>query len=763
MLRLIPHACHWGAFLAEVEDGRLVGTRPFPEDPAPTDLIKAWPEMIYSPLRVAKPYVRRGYLAGDGGAGRGDDSYVAVSWDEALDLAADALRQTRDRFGNSAICGGSYGWASAGRIHHAKSNLKRFLNAFGGCTGQWSNYSYGAADALMPHVVGAAEAMNTPVTEFSEIARHARVILAFGGIPAKNWEMQSGGSGIHAYRSHMEMLERAGVRVVTVSPWRGDMPVGVGGEWQEIRPNSDTALMLAIIRQIDRDGRADEAFLDRYTTGAEDIRRYVSGQADGIERGPEWAAPLTGIPAARIIELARSLYDVPSMLTATWSLQRAESGEQPYWALVALAAMLGRIGLPGQGYAMGYGSMNGIGNAKYHTPLFGPSALTDKSHPAPIPVARIGDLLLNPGKSYRFNGRDCVYPEIDLIYWAGGNPFHHHQDLKRLRQGFRRVSTVIVNETFWTATARHADIVFPATTSLEREDYSGSSRDRYILAMHRAVDPVGEARDDYSIFAALSARLGIEAVFTEGRTSRDWLEHCWALTRNALSKSGIAAPDFETFWQAGHFALPEPPPFTQFTEFRADPQRAPLATPSGKIMLATAAITDGFGHAHWRPPQEWLGSSDAQRHPFHLLSPQPAKRLHGQMDGSSVSASDKIDGREKLLINARDAESLGLEPGDPVDVWNDRGLCIAIAWPQEGLARNVVVLPTGAQYDPDDDGNDRNSNPNVLIADRGTSEIGQGCAAQSCLVSLRKRLTPVPALKAYVPPEMSTSTSPNDP
>lgn len=748
---LVPHACHWGAFQAEVEDGRLIGVRPFAHDPAPTDLIEAWPEMVYSPQRVARPFVRRGYLADDGGRGRGEDNFVAVPWDEALDLAAEALKRTRKRFGNTAICGGSYGWSSAGRVHHAKSALKRFLNAFGGCTGQWSNYSYGAADALMPHVVGEPEAMNTPVTEFSEVARHAKLVLAFGGIPAKNWEMQSGGSGIHAYKGQMERLEKAGVKVITISPWRGDMPEGVGGEWQPIRPNSDTALMLAMIRQIDRDGHADEDFLARYTTGADIVRDYVAGHRDGIERGPEWAEPLTGIPAERIVALTRRFYDQPSMLTATWSLQRAESGEQPFWALVALAAMLGRIGLSGQGYAMGYGSMNGVGNPRYRTPLFGLPALKPDTDLPPIPVARIADLLLTGGQTYRFNGQERTYPHIDLIYWAGGNPFHHHQDLKRLRDGFRKPSAVIVHETFWTPTARHADIVFPATTSLEREDYSGSSRDRYILAMHRAIDPVGEARDDYDIFAALSERLGIAKTFTEGRTSREWLELCWAQSRAMLQKSGIEAPAFDEFWVQGYFELPEPAPYTQFTAFRADPEKSPLETPTGRIMLSTSTITDGFGHPHWRPPQEWLGSPLASRHPFHLLSPQPAKRLHGQMETASVGLSEKVDGREKLRINVQDAARLGLARGDLVDVWNDRGSLIAVAWPEEELLSGVVLLPTGAQYDPDEAGNDRNSNPNVLIADRGTSEIGQGCAAQSCLVSISKRLKPAPALLAYQP------------
>ena len=78
-----------------------------------------------------------------------------------------------------------------------------------------------------------------------------------------------------------------------------------------------------------------------------------------------------------------------------------------------------------------------------------------------IPVARIADMLLNPGGTYRYNGETRTYPDIRLVYWAGGNPFHHHQDLNRLRKAFARLDTLVVHELAWTATARHADIVLP--------------------------------------------------------------------------------------------------------------------------------------------------------------------------------------------------------------------------------------------------------------------------------------------------------------
>jgi len=153
-------------------------------------------------------------------------------------------------------------------------------------------------------------------------------------------------------------------------------------------------------------------------------------------------------------------------------LQRAHRGEQPYWMAITLAAMLGGIGLPGGGFGFGHGSLNGVGVPRIDIP--GPEVSTPPN-PAKraIPVARIADMLLDPGASYAFNGRSDVYPDIRLVYWAGGNPFHHHQDLNRLRRAWQKPETIIVNESWWTPTARHADIVLPATTTLERNDVGG--------------------------------------------------------------------------------------------------------------------------------------------------------------------------------------------------------------------------------------------------------------------------------------------------
>src|SRR5204862_889170 len=213
-----------------------------------------------------------------------------------------------------------------------------------------------------------------------------------------------------------------------------------------------------------------------------------------------------------------------------------------------------------------------------------------------IPVARIADMLLHPGEAFDYDGRRLTYPDIRLVYWAGGNPFHHHQDLNRLRRAFARPDTVIVQDSAWTASARHADIVLPATITLEREDIGAADGDPLLVAMHRAVAPYEEARDDHAICAGLAERLGFADAFTEGRSPCQWLEQIYEPTRRALAERGVNAPDFAQFWEDGELALP-----TQDWDggmvraFRRNPAAAQLPTPSGKIEITSATIA-GFGY-----------------------------------------------------------------------------------------------------------------------------------------------------------------------
>lgn len=757
------HSSHWGAFVAEVADGRLVGVRPFEHDPAPSPILDNILDGLYAATRVKAPAVRRGWLEhGPGATGerRGVDPFVEVSWDEALDLVAGELRRVIAEHGNAAIFGGSYGWASAGRFHHAKTQLRRFLNCCGGCTAQVQNYSYAAAITLLPHVIGTYAAASGLTTSWSAIVEHTRRWVMFGGLPPRSVQIEAGGVGAHVVPGWLGRVREAGVKCVNVSPARDDVSDALGAEWLPIRPGTDTALMLGLAHTLLAEGLHDERFLRRCCVGFERLARYLQGADDGQPKDADWAAGICGIAAETIRAHARAMAAERTLVTVTWSLQRADHGEQPYWMAIALAAMLGQIGLPGGGFGFGYGSSSGIGTTRLP---FAVPVLDELANPVDtaIPVARLTDMLLSPGAPYEYDGRTRRYPDVRLVYWAGGNPFHHHQDLNRLVRAWARPETIIVHEPWWTATARRADIVLPATTTLERNDLGVSSRDRYIIAMRRAVDPVDEARDDFAIFSALAARLGLEERFAEGRDEMGWLRHLYERSRASAAAAGIELSSFDELWERGYERLPEPPPLVLFERFRADPDGAPLATPSGRIELFSETIAsfgydDCPGHPAWLEPAEWLGGPAARRHPLHLLSHQPARRLHSQLDMGRTSRAGKRAGREPCRINSADARRREISDGDVVRVFNDRGSCLATAELTDDLREGVCQLATGAWLDPLDPATagsmDVHGNPNVLTADRPTSRLAQGPSSHSTLVEIERYDGPLPPVSVFCPP-----------
>ena len=270
-------------------------------------------------------------------------------------------------------------------------------------------------------------------------------------------------------------------------------------------------------------------------------------------------------------------------------------------------------------------------------------------------------------------------------------------------EGWRCPETIIVNEIAWTATARHADIVFPATTTLERNDITASNADRYFFAMHKAIEPVGEARNDFDIFADLANRLGFRETFTEGRSEREWLRHLYDMS--TPTGRTFLAPSCQIsmcFWESGYVDVPPPEtPGILMGDFRADPNSNPLDTPSGKIEIFSETIAsfeydDCPGHPTWIEPGEWLGAKEkVQRFPLHLISNQPTGRLHGQGGQRAVSARDS-----KSPVERRSGSThvMRTRAASLKAMWcvafNDRG-----QWPCRRPRPRKTIMP-GGRTDP---------------------------------------------------------------
>ena len=279
--------------------------------------------------------------------------------------------------------------------------------------------------------------------------------------------------------------------------------------------------------------------------------------------------------------------------------------------------------------------------------------------------------------------------------------------------------------------------------------------------MRRVFDPPGQALDDHAIFAGIAAKLGIGELFTEERSPRAWLEHI-------VGNSGAVrcrhrdlhgAEVLMNLVRAGYGDCP-PPRVRSSCWMLSDPIR--MVIHCGRQVAGsrfTLTRSSPFGYANcppsptWLEPSEWLGSSRAGRYPLHMLSDQPHNKLHSQLDFSPLSRASKVRGREPVWIHPIDAAARNISDGDVVRLFNDRGSCLAGARVTDAIMAGVVKLSTGAWWDPEEPGVpgslDKHGNPNVLTRDCGTSSLGQGCAAQSCLVQLESYKGVVPPVTAF--------------
>ncbi len=422
--------------------------------------------------------------------------------------------------------------------------------------------------------------------------------------------------------------------------------------------------------------------------------------------------------------------------------------------------MLGQLGTPGGGIGFGYSATNSIGDHATNIPG---ASLPQGDNPVEqfVPVARISDLLLKPGEPFDYNGARHNYPDTRVVYWAGGNPFHHHQDLNRMLRAWQKPDTIVVHDWCWNSAAKHADIVLPCTTTLERNDIAFSPRDPWVIDMSKAVEPAAASRNDYDILSGIANCMGVDRAFTEGRDEAGWLEWIYRETRERAAKRGIHLPVYEDFKRDGWFK-PEPPAqaTVMLKPFRDDPVARPVSTATGRIEIYSPTIAafdydDCPGHTMWMEPAEWLGG-DTSRFPLHLISNQPSTKLHSQLDHGSYSRAAKIGCREPIVLHPEDARQRELEMGDVVRVFNDRGACLASVAIDDGIRRRVAQMSTGAWFDPLVPGVPgslcKHGNPNVLTLDKGTSRLGQGPVAHSCLVEVERFEGELPEVTAFDPP-----------
>ena len=261
--------------------------------------------------------------------------------------------------GNEAIYGGSYGWASAGRFHHAQSQLHRFLNSRR-LTLSGNSYSAGR-DRRDPAATwsGPTKAVHAVDTTWDVIAEHTELLVALRRHAAEEHRRQPRRHPAHPARDACALrAPRRTVRVVQPAARRHRTATASGMP----RCRAPTSRSCWRSRTCwSPKAWQTESSSTRYCIGYERFEHYLLGGDDGVPKTPQWAAAISGSPADRLVALARRMAACRTLVTVTWSLQRARHGEQPLWMGLTLAAMLGQIGLPGGGFGHGYGSMSESG------------------------------------------------------------------------------------------------------------------------------------------------------------------------------------------------------------------------------------------------------------------------------------------------------------------------------------------------------------------------------------------------------------------
>ncbi|MEZ9654959.1 molybdopterin guanine dinucleotide-containing S/N-oxide reductase [Vibrio splendidus] len=769
-----------GPMLCEVKDGKLVSTTNAVPQTVFNSLQTTGPDQVHTKARIKYPMVRKSYLDNPLApkAARGSDEFVRVSWEEAYKLIHEQHMRIRENNTPDAIFAGSYGWRSSGVLHKAQTLLQRYMGMAGGYSGHMGDYSTGAAQVIMPHVVGSIEVYEQQTTH-PMVLEHSDVVVLWGLNPMNTLKIawsSTDCSGLEFFHQ----LKKSGKTVIAIDPMRSETIefFGDNAEWIAPHPMTDVAMLMGIAHTLVIKGKHDRTFIDKYTTGYDVFEDYLMGKEDGVVKDAKWASSVCGVPVKQLELLADIFSSNRTMLMAGWGIQRQQFGEQRHWMLVTLAAMLGQIGLPGGGFGFSYHYSNGgnpsrdAGVLPAMSASLGAVAGSDERGWSAtgkvinsFPVARIVEALENPGKAYKHNGHDRVFPDIKMIWWAGGGNFTHHQDTNRLIKAWQKPELVVISEIYWTAAAKHADIVLPITTSFERNDLTmtGDYSNQHLVPMKKAVEPQGEARNDFDVFADMAELLapGGHEVYTEGKTEMEWLYQFYRAAQLGGRAARVAMPNFSKFWEDNQLIEmkwnDKNAKFVRYADFRENPIMNPLGTPSGKIEIFSRTI-EGYKlddcppHPTWMEPTEYTGN--AKDGELQLMTAHAAHRLHSQFNYAKIREEYAIADREPISIHPEDAKVRGIKTGDLVRAHNGRGQVLVGALVTDGIKQGSVCIHEGGWPDLDKDtGLCKNGGCNVLTLDIPTSRLANGCAANSALLKIEKYTGPVLELTAFDPPK----------
>ncbi|EJE3286226.1 trimethylamine-N-oxide reductase TorA [Vibrio alginolyticus] len=768
---------HWGAFRAHIYAGKVQEIKPLELDKNPTEMLNGIKGIIYSPSRVRYPMVRLDWLKKHKYSAdtRGNNRFIRVTWDEALDLFYRELERIQKDYGPWALHAGQTGWNQTGSFNNCTAHMQRAVGMHGNFITKVGDYSTGAGQTIMPYVLGSTE-VYAQGTSWSEILENSDNIVLWANDPVKNLQVGWNCETHESFKYLAQLKEKVAkgeINVLSVDPVKNKTQRYLENDHLYINPLTDVAFMLAVAHVLYNENLYDKKFIDTYCLGFEEFIQYVQGKTkDKVEKTPEWAAAICGVKANKIREFARMLVSGRTQILMGWCIQRQEHGEQPYWAAAVVAAMVGQIGLPGGGISYGHHySSIGVPSTGFAGPGGFPRNLDQGMKPKwdnndfngysrTIPVARWIDCLLEPGKEINYNGGKVKLPDFKMMVISGCNPWHHHQDRNRMKKAFRKLQTVVTIEFAWTATCRFSDIVLPACTQWERNDIDvyGSYSNKGLIAMHRLVDPLFQSKPDFQIMSELTQRFGRREEYTRGMSEMEWIESLYNDCKKA-NEGKFEMPEFNEFREKSVLDFGEGKPWVRHADFRKDPELNPLGTPSGFIEITSRKI-GRYGYEHCQEHPMWFEKSErshggpgSDKYPFWLQSCHPDKRLHSQMcESEEFRATYAVQGREPVYINPADAKAKGIKDGDLVRVFNGRGQLLAGAVLTDSYPRGVIRIEEGAWYGPLNEKEGAictYGDPNTLTQDIGSSELAQATSANTCIVDFEKFTGKVPPVTSF--------------
>jgi len=650
--------------------------------------------VVGHPDRLKQPLKR----VGERGAGK----FEPISWDEALSVVAEKIRQTTAQFGTESL----YFVTNTGSmtmLHNTPAVTRRFFGLLGKCTTTWGDPSCEGAIQSALATFGTDSTGSTRDNLLS-----SELIILWGWNPVAT---RFGPDTI----PYLSRAKKDGVKIICVDPRKSQTCKSFADEWIPVKPGTDTALVAAMAYVMISEDLLDVDYIDTYTHGFDQFRDYINGAVDDVPKSPAWAHGICGTPVKSIVELARAYAkNKPAALIAGWAPGRTAFGEQFHRVASTLSAITGNLGVAG-GHTGGGSEFVDMGLVESSLPV--PETRHHEVH-----FSGLYDALLN-------RVADGKHPECKLLYIVGCNLLNQNLNLNKGRAALESVDFVVTHELFLTPTARFADIVLPVKNFMEREDigqpFLGGP---YSIYMHKILEASPGVKSDLEIFSEIARRVGIEDY--NNHSDEKWLE--------IFLESESAFPDLATLRADGVHRLKLERAHVAFREQIENPDKYPFETPSGKIEIFSHRFSEMNNPdippiptymAPWEGPDDPL----ANNFPIQLISPHSKARANSQFDNIEPM---KKRGDDDLWMNSRDAQQRGIQDGDAVYVYNKRGRIRTTAKVTDRIMPGVASIDQGQWYAPDDGEIDSGGCANVLTTDRSSPAGAFPC--NTCLVQIEK-------------------------